>query len=275
MLQVIDTPGFGDNINRIDFEQEELILKFVKQGVVDLSLVLITIKYGSRLEMSQIETIMNVLRFLGREMKANTGILFTHAENSSLEQREEWLRELKGTNMSNLLRFCERGAFYTGMNVYSNEMDKEVFTKKLRYDHFNIIKTAINSIPIKLTSDENDKVVTQFKIYESAAKDSLTLKKLLPEIPNLGTKIVLLKQKLTTHFENENAKLLLEKYKNIDNEQLKLQCVEWSKLQTAVEDYIEKGSNVQKCANHIRTQYKELMYAINDINNLLFEIELF
>jgi len=67
----------------------------------------------------------------------------------------------------------------------------------------------------------------------------------------------------------------LEKYKNIDNEQLKLQCVEWSKLQTAVEDYIEKGSNVQKCANHIRTQYKELMYAINDINNLLFEIELF
>jgi len=274
MLQIIDTPGFGDNIGRSDFEQEELILKFVKQGVTDLSLVLITIKFGVRLEASQINTIMSVLRFLGKDMKANTALLFTHSENTNNEQRKEWIEKLKDSSMASLIKFCERGTFYTGMNIHSDEINKLKFEKNLRNDHFNIVKTAITAKPIKLSGEENEKIVNQFKIYESAAKDSLTLKKLLPEIPNISMNLVSKKQLLAQINDDDRVIQLLEKYKNIDHEQLKTQCLEWSKLQNAVADYIEKGGNVQKNANQIREQYNNLIKAYEEMIELYDKIVL-
>jgi len=197
MLQVIDTPGFGDSSvnNRTDFEQEELILKFVKQGITELNLVLITIRYGMRLEAGQVDTIMSVLRFLGRDMRDNSAILCTFAENASEENKKDWLEKLSISNAQNIYKYCNGKTFYTGMCIVSDEMAKEKFVKQSQKYQLQLINAAISQKPIKLSGDDVDKTTHQFKIYESAAKDSLTMKKLLPQILEKSYKTCYIKGK--------------------------------------------------------------------------------
>ena len=277
MIQVIDTPGFGDSsaASKTDFELEEMILKFIKQGVTELHMVLVTVRYGIRLEKGQVDTIMNVLKFLGKDMRKNTSILCTFAEGTSLEERKEWVMKTKNSNVSHLLKYCRGKVFFTGMQQKGTEMEKQVFVNRLRVDQTKIIKKALSSEPVLISGEEHDRVSSQFKVYESAAKDSLTLKKLLPEIPSLAHNVDSLRKDLGNFPDDETANTLFEKYSEIQSETINQQCVEWSKLQTAVEDYIEKGGNVQRNAQEVRKQYNILTKAVDELNRCKFNLSVF
>ena len=112
-------------------------------------------------------------------------------------------------------------------------------------------------------------------MYESAAKDSLTLKKLLPIIPRLASDLDILKTKLSHHQTNEKAIAVIEKYAQINQVNIVQQVTEWSKLQTAVADYIQKGGTVQSNAKTVRQQYNLLQKAVEELKKTLDNIELF
>jgi len=84
-----------------------------------------------------------------------------------------------------------------------------------------------------------------------------------------------LNKKLVIYENSDEAKGLMEEYKNIDFSALQQQCMEWSKLQTAIDDYITRGSSVQKSAEDIRIQYKNLSIAIRKIGACIDKEELF
>lgn len=277
MVQVIDTPGFGDSSSdsKSDFELEEMILKFIKQGVTELHMVLITVRYGIRFEKSQVDTIMNVLRFLGKDMRANTSVLCTFAENTTEQDRLEWIRKAKNSNVKPLLQYCRNKVFFTGMLQKGSEMQKQVFTRELRVDQTKIITAAIRAKAISLSGEDHEAISNQFKVYESAAKDSLTLKKLLPIIPRLASDLDILKTKLSHHQTNEKAIAVIEKYAQINQVNIVQQVTEWSKLQTAVADYIQKGGTVQSNAKTVRQQYNLLQKAVEELKKTLDNIELF
>lgn len=277
MVQVIDTPGFGDSSSnqKSDFELEEMILKFIKQGVTELHMVLITARYGIRFEKSQVDTIMNVLRFLGKDMRKNTSVLCTFAENTTDQEKEEWIRKAKKSNINTLLKYCHNKVFFTGMLQKGTEMQKQVFSRELRADQTKIITSAIRSKPITLSGEEHETISNQFKVYESAAKDSLTLKKLLPSIPDLASEIETLKTKLSYHENDEKAIRMIEKYAHINKSAIIDQVTEWSKLQSAVADYIQKGGTVQSNAKGVREQFNSLKKAIDELKKTLDNIDLF
>ena len=291
MLQIIDTPGFGDSTDdsRTDFEQEELILKFVKKGVTSLDLVLITVRFGVRLEAAQVDTIMNVLRFLGRGMAANSALLLTHAENATVEQRRNWLRNMMDSQLSDLLKFCSKKVFFTGMAGNGTATELELTAKKIRDDQLKIIKFAADSKPIGLAGEEYDSIGNQFKLYESAAKDSLTLKKLLPDIPELARTVEKTKNNLVTLLSEkdkyispeksneiiEEANAVIEGLSDFDASKIESQVQEWAKLQTAVSDYIERGTRVQESANTVREQYTYMIKQRNKTRKVIDNIILF
>lgn len=293
---IIDTPGFGDNTGKSNFEMEELILKFVKRGIVSLNLVLITLRYGVRLEQSQIDTIMSVLRFLGKDLKPNCAILFTHTEKKTKEERQLWYDQIAGITRNNkgeitnnkdktgnfifektpltpVVKFCMLEPFYTGMNTENRAIDVENYVKDMRVNHTKLLKKACDIIPMKLNGDDGG-VTNQFKLYESAAKDSLTIKKLLPLLQELAGKVVILKSQISEFKDSDEAGDILETYKDIDITILGKQIIEWSKLQTAISDYIEKGDRVSKCAEEIRRQFGFLNEAIIKMQLLLDQLNL-
>jgi len=127
----------------------------------------------------------------------------------------------------------------------------------------------VKYLPIKFSADDSGAIdiLNQFKIYESAAKDSLLIKKVLPEILVKSNRLLTLKKEITEISEKKperNIKInnLLSKYKDINHENLTKQCTEWSKLQTAIQDYTSRGGVVQQAAKNIKGQYRELIEAV-------------
>ena len=281
MLRTIDTPGFGDSsINsKTDFELEEMILKFVKRGITHLNLVLVAIRFGVRYDKPQIDNIMNVLRFLGREMRANAALLFTYSEKTTKSQREQWLRMMETSEARNILRFCHGRAFFTGMCTEQTEIERIKFVRDLRCDHMQIIRAATKADPIALHGEEHDKVSNQFKVYESAAKDSLTMRKLLPELPERARQLLKYKETLVgyldDHPKDPAIEGLFEKWKIIDVDEINRNVIEWSKFQTAIAQYIEHGSVLQQNAAGVREQYAILCKAISEFKAAKDEFELF
>lgn len=253
-----------------------MILKFVKKGITDLHLVLIAVRFGVRYDKPQIDSIMNVLRFLGRDMRNISALLFTNAENTTDEDRNHWISMMELSEARNILRFCEGRAFFTGMCTEHSEVGKAKFIQRLRRDHFKVIRAATTATPIELHGDDHEKVSSQFKVYESAAKDSLTLKKLLPELPELANSFQKLKTHLLTYADQySSVSKLFERVKEIDSEKIKSQCIEWSKFQNAISEYIERGSILHSNSEDVRMQYRYLIKAISEFRALQDEIELF
>jgi len=277
MMQTIDTPGFGDSSKdgKTDFELEEMILKFVKRGITHLHLVLVAIRFGIRYDKPQLDSLMNVLRFLGKDMRTNTALLFTYAEKTTPEDRSRWINMMEKSEARNILRFCHGKVFFTGMCTEKNEIDRVNFVKNLRNDHLKIIHAATTYTPIALHGDDHDAVCTQFKVYESAAKDSLTMRKLLPELPDLAKLLLKYKEQLAKYPDDDHVEELFEKWKVIDTEEINKNVVEWSKFQAAIAQYVEHGSVLQKNAAAVREQYTVLVKAIHEFKTRLDDIELF
>lgn len=181
----------------------------------------------------------------------------------------------------NILRFCNGRAFFTGMCTENSEIGKAKFIQRLRRDHLEVINAATKASPIAMHGEEHDKISNQFKVYESAAKDSLTLKKLLPELPDLANSYQKLKSILLQYAEDNRAERkesiaeLFEKWKGIDSETIKSQCIEWSRFQNAIAEYIERGSVLHRNSEDVRNQYQFLIKAIAQFRAVLDEIELF
>eukprot|EP00808_Paulinella_micropora_P019359 g9573.t1 len=276
-VQFIDTPGFGDSGGRSNFELESLILKFVKNNLTQLNMVLVCVPVGRRITEGQARDVLECMNFLGPELREITAILATLSEGKTPESKQAWFKEVEEENHTKrMIQFC-RGLFFTGMNVNDNPIQQAAFEKFQQKSISKIIQKAYKNKPVKLTG-EFKKEATKFMVFESAAKDSLTLLRILPELKNKCMEAVQVRQQLLDLNEQvpedktEVYGKIMHKLKEISQEEVEKNVLEWSKYQTAVEKYVGEGKMLSDASNKASALYTELNKALRDGGNILFDI---
>jgi GTP-binding protein EngB required for normal cell division len=260
-LTIIDTPGFSDTSNKSDMEVEKLILDFVKKGVTSLNMVLIAIPMGRRIDAHHMDTIQGVCGFLGQEMRNVTYILGTHSEGRSDDEKREWIAQLKKTNLSSVVKYVKGKFVWNGMMSGEKSLEggrREQALQEMKRNQQNTLQKAVSGPNVKLSGDEMAKIRNKFSLYESAAKDSLLLKTLLPEMEVLARNLRNKREKLAAFVGNKEADMLCEKYKDIEEAKIKEQIVAWSNCQNKVESYMETGKDLSHAAEQVREQYNRL-----------------
>lgn len=280
-INIIDTPGFGDNsvIQKTDLELENLILDFVKKDVTSLNLVLIAIPLGRRLEKSQVSTIMNTLEFLGPGMKSCASILFTFSEDKSVTERKTHVREFKQhADLKSIYLFCQKKFFFTGTCSSPVPIEKQKLINQQKKQQSIIIGEAIRNKASPLRGENYDAVSSRFQVFESAAKDSLLLKKVLPNLALIAKDVEAKRGKLAELAEHRGQQDkyndVIGKFAEINSQNIEKQCLEWSKLQTAVEQYTTQGGTLQNAAKTVQEQHNALMTAASQLTKACRDCEL-
>eukprot|EP00808_Paulinella_micropora_P027390 g52026.t1 len=278
-VQFIDTPGFGNSGGRSNFELEKLILKFVKNNVRQLNMVLVCVPVGKRITKGQARDVLECMNFLGPELREITAILATHSEGKTAESKQAWFKEVEEENHTKrMIQFCQGGLFFTGMNANDNPIQQAAFEKFQQKSISRIIQKAYRNKPVKLTGEEFKKEASRFMAFESAAEDSLTLLRILPELKNKCTEAVLMRQQLVDLNEQvpedktDGYGKIMNRLKEISQEEVEKSVLEWCKYQTAVEKYVGEGNRLCDASNSACELYTQLNKALNDGRELLFDI---
>ena len=170
---------------------KNLILEFVKKGVTSLNMVLIALPMNRRIDAAYMETINGVILFLGPEMADVTYILGTHSEGRTDQEKRAWAKQLYESPLRILVKYTKKKFVWSGMvddRLSGEEARKGVIEMKRNQE--NTLKKAVSSTPVVLTlGDEVKEIQHTFKMYESAAKDGLTLELLLPKMTPLAASV--------------------------------------------------------------------------------------
>eukprot|EP00808_Paulinella_micropora_P001676 g19678.t1 len=276
-VQFIDTPGFGDSGGRLNFELESLILEFVKNNVTQLNMVLVCVPVGRRITEGQARDVLECMNFLGPELREITAILATHSEGKTAESKQAWCKEVEEENHTKrIIQFCQGGLFFTGMNVNDNPIQQAVFEKFQQKSISRIIQKAYRNKPVKLSELNNE--ATKFMVFKSAAHDSLTLLRILPKLKNKCMEAVQVRQQLLDLYEQvpqdktDGYGKIMHKLKEITQEELEKNVLEWSKYQTAVEKYVGDGNRLSGASKSACELYTQLNEALRDGWEILFDI---
>ena len=142
-------------------------------------MVLIALPMNRRIDANHIDTINGVLEFLGPEMADISYILGTHSERRTDDEKRAWAKELFKSPLSTLVRYTKKKFVWSGMlgDKLTEEQEREALVE-LKRNQENTIKKAISAVPVVLTGGEDIK--NRFMVSESAAKDSMTLKGMVP-----------------------------------------------------------------------------------------------
>merc|ERR1719393_1182399 len=125
---------------------------------------------------------MSTLEFLGEGMKKVTAILFTKSEEFAKEERKRHVREfMTHPNLKIIWSFCQGKFFFTGTCNSSDAMKKQLQINRQREQQEKIIGAAVRNPPCSLQGDQYTKVSSRFMVFESAAKDSVLLTRVLPK----------------------------------------------------------------------------------------------
>eukprot|EP00808_Paulinella_micropora_P022319 g81794.t1 len=275
LVQFIDTPGFGDSRGRSHFELESLILKFVKNNVTHLNMVLVCVPVGRRITEGQARDVLDCMCFFGPELRKITAILATHSEGKTAESKQAWFKEVEEENHTKrMIQFCQGGLFFTGMNVNDNPVQQAAFEKLQQKSISRIIQIAYRNEPVKLTGEEFRKKATKFMGFE----DYLTLWRILPELKNKCMEAVQVRQQLLDLSEQvpedktDSYGKIMYKLKEISQEEVDKNVLEWSQYQTAVEKY---GIRLSGASNSACEFYTQLNKALRDGREILFDIRNF
>jgi GTP-binding protein EngB required for normal cell division len=266
-LNIIDTPGFGDNTGQNDFELQQLILKFVKGNTTKLSMVLLCLPMNRRLDATQCQLMMNSVRFLGKPMRQVASILATHSEGTTEEEKQRWVDQLNTIkDLQKLVKYCNGSVYYTGMSSAKDAVKSQAFKNEIRKMHSGFLLKSIENTPVQLSGDDYDKVTSRFMVYESAAKDSLTCQDLLPKMMPLAEKVIALFEKLCSERKETND--TLEKYKGLNKSTLSQQISEWKKVSDHAVNYIEDGKHLTNAAQALRDQYQLYIQAESELQDM-------
>eukprot|EP00808_Paulinella_micropora_P019358 g9572.t1 len=146
------------------------------------------------------------------------------------------------------LKIFPRSGRLSTLKSLGSEIDQQKSISK-------IIQKAYTNKPVKLTGEEFKKEATKFMVFESAAKDSLTLLRILPELKNKCMEAVQVRQQLLDLNEQvpedktEVYGKIMLKLKEISQEEVEKNVLEWSKYQTAVEKYVGEGKMLSDASN--------------------------
>lgn len=279
-VSFIDTPGFGDSSGKTNLEQENLIAKFVRESVTTLNLVLVAIPMGQRITEPQATGVLECLNFLGPELRRITGILATRSEGKSMEQKKQWFEEIKvAPHTSRMAEFCRGGLFFTGMSSHNDTQEQlcqfEVFQRK---QIERIIRAVNSNKPFKLTGQDFQKHANKFMVFQSAAKDSLSLRRVLPELTKISRVAVQVRQGLedikskVTEKDSKQYNAVMTKLQEINQEEVEREIANWCKLETAVEKYVGEGNKLTEAAESAVEIYSKLNAALREGRMLKFDI---
>ena len=95
-----------------------------------------------------------------------------------------------------MVKFCQGGIFFTGMSVNENPIQAAEFEKFQTKQISRIIQKAHKTTPVKLTGEKYKAEASKFMVFETAAKDSLTLLRILPELKKTCVEAVQMRNEL-------------------------------------------------------------------------------
>lgn len=278
-LTFIDTPGFGDSSGKSNLELENLILRFVKNEVTKLSMILVALPMGRRIDDGHTKDILECLNFLGPELREITAILATHAEGKSPESKKDWYKQIsEAEHTSRMVQFCRGGLFFTGMNSSDDPIQAAQFERIQTKQISRIIQRAHFNTPVKLTGKKYQAEASKFMVFETAAKDSLTLLRLLPELRKICVEAIQMRQSLlelsgkVPDDQKERYGKSMNSLKEINQEEVDKQVIEWSKYQTAVEKYVGEGNRLSEASHSAMSIFLKLDTCLREARNLKFDV---
>jgi len=213
MLNIIDTPGFGeaadDNSSRTDDNLKALISDFVKRDITKLSLVLVTINSAGGIGQAQVDQITNCIVLLGREVAAKTCFLVTHFENRGEEDEQNWISTFKrNQNMRFLLRACRGGFLFTGALTQAqfDEINiRDAFIRQQRRRNVALFQKILEGEPVSLMSPKMAAARSIFAVIESVSTSCICLQTMLPKVKGRWNKALEFRLKLSEALADHRA----------------------------------------------------------------------
>ena len=150
-------------------------------------MVLIALPMNRRIDSNHMDTIDDVLQYLGEEMRQITYVLGTHSEGRTPEEKKKWANDLyRDKRLKNLVRFTNKKFVWSGMldDKLSGARGEQML-KELKRNQENIIKKAVSADPVPLKEGgggDAESIKRRFLVFESAMKDLMVLRDLLPEM---------------------------------------------------------------------------------------------
>jgi GTP-binding protein EngB required for normal cell division len=215
MLNIIDTPGFGEAAEgtfvRTDDNLKALISDFVKRDITKLSLVLVTINSAAGIGQAQVDQITNCLVLLGREIAPRTCFLVTHFENRGEEDEQNWITTFSSNKkMAFLLCACQGGFLFTGALTPSQFDEiklRDAFIRQQRRRNVVLFQKIVGGEPVSLMSPEMADARSIFAVQESVTTSCVGLRSILPKVKERWKKALEHRLKLTEALVEHKAKI--------------------------------------------------------------------
>jgi hypothetical protein len=215
MLNIIDTPGFGeaaDGANaRTDDNLKAMISDFVKRDITKLSLVLVTINSAGGIGQAQVDQITNCLRLLGREVAPRTCFLVTHFENRGEDDERNWIATFKqNQNMGFLLRACQGGFLFSGALTpaqFGEVNLRDTFIRQQRRRNMVLFQKILGGEPVSLMSPQMTDARSFFAVQESVTTSCVGLQTILPKVSEKWNTALKYRLKLSAALAEHRAKI--------------------------------------------------------------------
>jgi GTP-binding protein EngB required for normal cell division len=206
-LNLIDTPGLYEESEnkRSNFGIEDMISTFVKKDITKIHMILLAVNGQSGLNSQQTKSIMEILRFLGRDLCRNVGILITHCENFDDDMENNWITQFKKNSNTQLIsRICKKGFFFTGAILQFTWNDvalRDKFIINQRNRTLKFLTSLKSSTPELLRSESIDNLTTVFKHSESTISYAGKSKRLYKDVSELKNKVMNMRLILSQNIE--------------------------------------------------------------------------
>jgi len=187
-VNFINTPGMYEESSnkRSNMTIQETITSFVKKDITKVSMILLTVNGRSGLNALQTKSVRETIRFLGKSLLTNTGILITHCENFSNKDEAEWINQFQNNSNTQLIgKACKGGFFFTGALdkvSYDNVGIRDQFIKKQKYRIMKLLMQIKQSIPAQLMNEQISSMMSMLSHSEATVSFDLKSKQLIHEI---------------------------------------------------------------------------------------------